>query len=55
MRKKHDGDTLGEQILKNMKDTLSNDTFGIIDDAFYQEQIEGGIPFQVRRMDLLRH
>ena len=37
-----------------MKDTLSNDTFGIIDDAFYQEQIEGGIPFQVRRMDLLR-
>lgn len=54
MRKKHDGDTLGEQIFKNMKEALNNDTFDIIDDAFYQEQIEEGIPFQVRRMDLLR-
>lgn len=54
MRKKEKGDTLGEQILKNMKEAIDNKTANIIDDAFYQEQIESGLPFQVRRTDYLR-
>ena len=35
MRKKEKGDTLGEQILKNMKEAIDNKTANIIDDAFY--------------------
>jgi hypothetical protein len=36
MRKKNEGDTLGEQILKNMKEAVDNKTASIIDDAFYE-------------------
>lgn len=54
MSRKLEGDTLGEEIFKNMKKTLNDNTFSVIDDAFYMEQIENGLKFQVRRMDLLR-
>ena len=54
MSRKLEGDTLGEEIFKNMKKTLNDNTFTVIDDAFYIEQIENGLKFQVRRMDLLR-
>ena len=54
MRKKKEGDTLGEQIIKNMKEAMDSNTANLIDDAFYQEQIESGLPFQIRRTNLLR-
>ena len=37
MRRKKEGDTLGEQILKNMKRAMKEDTALVIDDAFYKE------------------
>jgi len=35
MRKKKEGDTLGEQIIKNMKEAMDSNTANLIDDAFY--------------------
>jgi hypothetical protein len=35
MRKKKEGDTLGEQIIKNMKEAMDSNTVNLIDDAFY--------------------
>ena len=40
MRKKKEGDTLGEQILKNMKQAMDDKTACLIDDSFYEEKIE---------------
>lgn len=45
MRRKKEGDTLGEQILKNMKKAMKEDTALVINDAFYKEQLEAGLPF----------
>ena len=54
MRKKREGDTLGEKIMKALGKVNEKEVSLHIDDAFYLKEVEGGLPFQVRRTDLLR-
>jgi hypothetical protein len=54
MRKKKDGDTLGEKIEKQMNKISKKKVAELIDDAFYSLEIENGVPFQVRRANFLR-
>ena len=54
MRKKKEGDTLGEKIEKQLGKISKKKVAQLIDDAFYREESEGGIPFQVRRANFLR-
>jgi len=54
MRKKKEGDTLGEKIMKALGKVNEKDVSLHIDDSFYLKEVEGGLPFQVRRTDLLR-
>jgi len=54
MRKKKEGDTLGEKIMKALGEVNEKEVSLHVDDAFYISEIEGGLPFQVRRTDLLR-
>ena len=54
MRKKNVGDTLGEQIMKNLKEVNEDQVVNLIGDAFYKLELDTGLPFQLRRTDLLR-
>jgi len=54
MRKKKDGDTLGEKIEKALNKVSKKKVTELIDDAFYSVELEGGIPFQVKRTNALR-
>lgn len=54
MRKKKEGDTLGEKIEKQLGKISKKKVALLIDDAFFRQEIENGIPFQVRRTNFLR-
>lgn len=54
MRKKKEGDTLGEKIEKQMGKIAKKRVAQLIDDAFYQHEIERGVKFQVRRTNFYR-
>lgn len=54
MRKKKDGDTLGEKIEKALNKISKKKVTELIDDAFYSVELQGGIPFQVKRTDTYR-
>lgn len=54
MRKKKDGDTLGEKIENVLEKLKKKRVTNCIDDAFYQLKFENGIPFYVRGTNLLR-
>lgn len=54
MRKKKEGDTLGEKIEKQLGKISKKKVAQLIDDAFFRQEIENGIPFQVRRSNFLR-
>jgi hypothetical protein len=54
MRRKREGETDGERILKVLEKLSSKKVTQIIDDLFYLEEVEEGIPFIVRRGDFLR-
>jgi hypothetical protein len=54
MRKKKDGDTLGEKIEKQMTKIAKRKVAQLIDDSFYRVEIEHGHAVQVRRSDFYR-
>jgi hypothetical protein len=54
MRKKKDGDTLGEKIEKQLGKISKKKVAELIDDAFFSVEIEKGIEFQVRRTNFMR-
>ena len=58
IRKRDDGDTLGEKIekylQKDFKSKERRNVVKLIDDAFYEKEWDGGVPFYVRRTNLLR-
>lgn len=45
MRKKNVGDTLGEQIMKNLSEVSEDQVVNLIGDAFYKEELDAGLPF----------
>ena len=53
MRKKHKGATLGEEILEHLEKVKKKGYVKLIDESFYQEEQQNGIPFYVRRTDTL--
>ena len=54
MRKKDKGLTLAEKIEKLIEKVKKKEVISHIDDAFFQEQNEGGVVFYLRRTDLQR-
>ena len=54
VRKQKDGETLGERIESYLEDLKKKKVSQLIDDAFYEEIHEDGIPFRVRKTNLLR-
>ena len=54
MRKKEKGLTLAEKIEKLIEKVKKKEVISHIDDAFYQEQNEGGVVYYVRRTNLHR-
>lgn len=54
MRKKKEGDTLGEKIEKQLGKISKKRVAQLIDNAFFREEIERGVAFQVRRTDFMR-
>ena len=54
MRRKRDGDTLNEKIEKTLEKLKKKPCTNMIHDAFYDLQFECGIPFQIRKTNLLR-
>mmetsp|Transcript_1986 Transcript_1986/g.3492 ORF Transcript_1986/g.3492 Transcript_1986/m.3492 type:complete len:288 (+) Transcript_1986:10-873(+) len=54
MRKKKEGDSMGDKILKVLEKSKKKKVSNLIVDSFYEEVFEKGVPFQVRRTDLLR-
>lgn len=54
MRKKKDGETLGERIENYLEKLKKKNVSQLIDDSFYHETHELGIPFYLRKTDILR-
>jgi bifunctional DNA-binding transcriptional regulator/antitoxin component of YhaV-PrlF toxin-antitoxin module len=54
MRKKKDGDTLAERITKALEKIKKKKVTQLIDDCFFEEITEKGIPFLSRRLDLFK-
>lgn len=54
MRRKNHGDTQGEQIMKKFNQVFDTKDVSHIGDCFYQEEIEQGVKFHVRRSNFLR-
>lgn len=54
MRKKEKGLTLAEKIEKLIEKVKKKEVISHIDDAFYEETIDGGVVFYVRRTNLQR-
>ena len=54
MRKMKDGESLAERIEIYMEKIKKKHVSQLIDDCYYQEYIEKGVPFQVRRSNFLR-
>ena len=55
MRKKKDGDTLGEQIEKQLAKVSKKNVCLLIDDAFYKVEVEKSLQLQVRRTNYYRY
>lgn len=54
MRKNRDGDTLGEKVKNYLEKLKKKDVSKLINDAFYELVHEQGVPFQIKRTNLLR-
>mmetsp|Transcript_15670 Transcript_15670/g.24025 ORF Transcript_15670/g.24025 Transcript_15670/m.24025 type:complete len:141 (-) Transcript_15670:1199-1621(-) len=54
MRKKKEGDTLGEKIEATLEKIKKKKVSQLLDDCFYEEIFEKGIPFKLRRSNFLR-
>ena len=54
MRKKEEGDTLGEKIEHVLERLKKKNVSQLIGDCFYEQVYEQGIPFYVRTTNLLR-
>lgn len=54
MRKKKEGDTLGEKIENYLEKLKKKAVSQLIDDAFYEPTHDMGIPFYIRKTDMLR-
>ena len=54
MRKKKEGDTLGEKIENYLEKLKKKEVAQLINDAYYEQVYEGGIPFYLRRTNVLR-
>ena len=54
MRKKRDGDTLGVKIINHLERLKKKGVSQLIEDSFYTQDFEDGIPFYSRRTNLLR-
>jgi hypothetical protein len=54
MRKKKEGDTLGEKIENHLDKLKKKHVSQLVSDAFYEKVHEDGVPFYLRRTNLLR-
>ena len=54
MRMKKVGETLGEKIENHLEKKKKQDVCRLVGDSFFDETLEAGIPFQVRRTNVLR-
>lgn len=54
MRRKQEGDTIGEKLEKALNKINPSETSYQIDDSFYATELEKGIPFFVRRANFMR-
>ena len=54
MRKKKEGDTLGEKIQNYLEKLKKKEVSQLIEDAHYHRVHENGIPFYLRKTDVLR-
>ena len=54
MRKKKEGETLGEKIENHLDKLKKKHVSQLLSDAFYEKVHENGIPFYVRSTNLLR-
>jgi len=54
MRKKKEGDTLGEKIENYLEKLKKKEVSQLIEDSFYERVYENGIPFYLRKTDMLR-
>lgn len=54
MRKMQDGESLGERIENYLEKAKKKKVAQLIDDCYYEEHIEKGVPFQVRRSNFFR-
>ena len=54
MRKKKEGDTMGEKILKALEKIKKKKVTQLFDDAFYQQVMDKGVPLQVRMADFIK-
>ena len=54
MRKMKDGESLAERIEIYMEKSKKKKVAQLIEDCFYEEHIEKGVPFQVRRSNFFR-
>jgi hypothetical protein len=54
MRKKKEGDTLGVKIATHLERMKKKGVSQLIEDTFYTQDCEDGIPFYSRRTNLLR-
>ena len=54
MRKMKEGESLAERIEIYMEKAKKKGVTQPIDDCFYEEHVEKGMPFQVRRSNFLR-
>lgn len=54
MRKKKEGDTLGEKIENYLEKLKKKEVSQLIEDSFYERVHESGIPFYLRKTDMLR-
>jgi hypothetical protein len=54
MRKMKDGESLAERIEIYMEKAKKKKVAQLIEDCFYEEYIEKGVPFQVRRSNFFR-
>ena len=51
---KKEGLNLGEKILEHLSAIKDKDLINLIDNAFFKEETDRGVEFQVRRTNLLR-
>ena len=54
MRKKQEGMNMKELIQSHLEDIKDKELISLIDDAFFAEEIDRGMVFQVRRSNFLR-